>query len=71
MLWFLLISSLLIFPLCLKALVALSLLSSSLMQNFMNQDSNCVCDENLVTHKFMPRYAPRWYGMYAMEGVDH
>ena len=38
--------------------------------NFMNQDSNCVCDDNFVTHKLMPRYAPLWYGMYVME-YDH
>ena len=31
-----------------------------------NQDSNCVCDDNLVTQEMIPRYAPRWYGMYAM-----
>mgnify|MGYP007104234702 CR=1 FL=1 len=62
MLWFLLISSLLIFPLCLKAWVALSLLSSFLMQNFTNQDSNCVCDDNFVTQEMI------WYqyGMVCM-----
>ena len=35
--------------------------------NFMNQDSNCVCYDNFVTHKRIPRYAPLWYDMYAME----
>ena len=40
------------------------------MQNFTNQDSNCVCYDNFVTHKLIPRYAPRWSGMYAME-YDH
>ena len=38
--------------------------------NFTNQDSNCVCDDNFVTQKLIPRYAPLWYGMYAME-YDH
>ena len=38
--------------------------------NFMNQDRNCVCDDNFVTDKWIPRYAPLWYGMYAME-YDH
>jgi hypothetical protein len=66
MLWFLLISSLLIFSFCLKACLALSLLSSFLMQNFTIQDSNCVSYDNLVTQEMILRYAPRWYGMYAM-----
>ena len=35
-----------------------------------NQGSNCVCDEKFVIHKLIPRYAPLWYGMYAME-YDH
>ena len=43
---------------------------SFLMQNFTNQDSNCECYDNFVTNKLMPRYAPLWYGMYAME-YDH
>ena len=38
--------------------------------NFMNHDSNCVCDDKFVTHKLISRYAPLWYGMYAME-YDH
>ena len=35
-----------------------------------NQNSNCVCYDNFVTHKLIRRYAPLWYGMYAME-YDH
>ena len=31
-----------------------------------NQGSNCVCDDNFVTHKLVSRYAPQWYDMYAM-----
>ena len=31
-----------------------------------NQGSNCVCDDNFVTHKLISRYAPLWYDMYAM-----
>ena len=34
--------------------------------NFMNQDSNCVCDDNFVTHKLIPRYAPRLYVLYGV-----
>ena len=53
--------------LLLKSLGGSSLLSSFLMQNFMNQDSNFACDDTFVTQNMMPRYAPLWYGMYAME----
>ena len=42
------------FPLCLKAWMALSLLSSFLMQNFTNRDSNCVFAMTTLWHK-------RWY----------
>ena len=52
--------------LLLKSLFGSLCLSSFLMQCFTNQDSNCVCDDNLVTQKMIPRYATRWYGMYAM-----
>ena len=31
-----------------------------------NQGSNCVCDDNFVTHERIPRYAPLCYDMYAM-----
>ena len=62
------LSSLLIFPFCLKACLALCCLSSFLMQCFTNQDSNCVCDDNFVTQEMIPRYATRWwyvcYGKY-------
>ena len=65
MLWVLLKSSLFFFPFCLKACLDLSLLSSFLMQCFMNLDHNCVCDENFVTQEMIPRYAPMiWYVCY-------
>ena len=32
-----------------------------------NQGSNCVCDDNFMTHELISRYAPLMYGMYAME----
>ena len=34
--------------------------------NFTNQDSNCVCDDIFVTHKLIPRYAPRLYVLYGV-----